>query len=1013
MSVLKDHYYRLASDLPKERLQAATDLLSELTSVDSTQDWDYALNRLVKGLITTRQSARFGFSMALTEVISELLKKTLTIPDYLTLLSTTTTLKSSMKGKEERSVLFGKLFGLQALINSKVLFNPSLSSFEIISSFISTLLELAASKSWLRESATFTLCQFIKIISDSPLPFKDDILLQILQSTNDNDLNLSTEGIAIYLSIPNSATLSTSVTNPKSFWKNGNPLSRGNLPTLAKALKDVEVIEDTSADEVKNDDGKKKKSTQKGSWNPKLPFVWELLVNFFNTNGKEQSDDDEETTSHPSKKRSKNSSKVDKKQKSDPLKSEIVSLKEFWLVVIDQSLFSEKSSHERKYWGFEIFQLFLQNLNKSDQIEYLFTPNLLRCLINQSGQSGRYLNQIANQTLTIIQQVGKKDFLKSQYIISRLIDSEHGGCWNFDLLTKSKTIDSLLFLNTSDDSSSKEVKSTLVSIAKLLVNNFDHYASQPTVNETILRWNLDKLLLLIRSNKKVSENLKKGDKFFETILNLLLKNSFIANDKLSANINKFSQDKLNSVLSEIINSKRQDGTSWSLYCVKFVSELDTETLRSDLDEEIKAVQIETTELLDDIVETTPKTEQLYSFELMFSMILLQLYQEDEEAVQVLEELKDCYEQLTKKDDDFDTSVVLTEIILSLASRKSTLTKKLVNIIWNNLCVPGELTLNEASLQLLFDVLITRENKEGQKKLFEGEEEYEEENENGEDDEDEDNKEDDDKEVDEKEDDEEKIDDEDDDDSDSDSSISDDDEDEAEDGTVSQIDQETNLKLAQALNLPSGEVNFSSDSEYESDSMDDEQMMAMDEQLSTIFKERRNALDKIVTGNKRKAEVEDAREQMIFFKHRILDLLDIYFKHQTESVLCLKSIEPLLTLIHLTLDKNIGTKAHKLLKTKISKVRITSESKDEAESILEMIKRIQSNASGIKSNQGYVLACNQACIILTKNLISLDESHLEKVIDVYTESLKSWAFNPKSKLQASLFFDFINWLNSKR
>ncbi|KAM9912575.1 hypothetical protein OXX80_014298, partial [Metschnikowia pulcherrima] len=75
MSVSRDHYYTLASEVPQERLEAATKLLSELSEVNKTEEWDYALNRLIKGLTTSRQSARFGFSMALTEVVRELVTK--------------------------------------------------------------------------------------------------------------------------------------------------------------------------------------------------------------------------------------------------------------------------------------------------------------------------------------------------------------------------------------------------------------------------------------------------------------------------------------------------------------------------------------------------------------------------------------------------------------------------------------------------------------------------------------------------------------------------------------------------------------------------------------------------------------------------------------------------------------------------------------------------------------------------------------------------------------------------
>ena len=254
MSVLKDHYYRLSSEVPQERIEAATALLSELAQVNLKPDWDYALNRLVKGLITTKQSARFGFSMALVEVVRELIYRKeeeyadISISSYLSLVLHNSQLKSSMKGKEERSVLFGRLFGLQVLINSQVLLDPELIADEqILFKFIHALIELSGLKSWLRETAIFTLCQFIRLLNSEECKLNDNlkskVLVQILQDVNDQGLNLSTEGIAVYLSIPRSQRqlLAEKVVSPTANWKHGDPFAKGNLPVLAKALKDVEL----------------------------------------------------------------------------------------------------------------------------------------------------------------------------------------------------------------------------------------------------------------------------------------------------------------------------------------------------------------------------------------------------------------------------------------------------------------------------------------------------------------------------------------------------------------------------------------------------------------------------------------------------------------------------------------------------------------------------------------------------------------------------------------------------
>lgn len=136
------------------------------------------------------------------------------------------------------------------------------------------------------------------------------------------------------------------------------------------------------------------------------------------------------------------------------------------------------------------------------------------------------------------------------------------------------------------------------------------------------------------------------------------------------------------------------------------------------------------------------------------------------------------------------------------------------------------------------------------------------------------------------------------------------------------------------------------------------------------------------------------------------------------------IAPLLILIDLTLDKNIGMKAHKLLKNKVSRTKISMDEvrlyypsfDDQAKyktSLLQLLEWLHHEAATKKSNQAHMNACGQASILVSKNLVGLDDSYLPKIIDVYSESIKNWATNSKNKMQASIFFSFVNWLSSRR
>lgn len=1022
MSVLRDHYYRLASDVPKERIDAATALLGELVSVNLPEEWTYSLNRLVNGLTTTRQAARFGFSMALTEVARELIYKDdyeLTVDGYLDKIIGASEVKASMKGKEERAALFGRLFGLQILLNSLLLFDGKVTSNDVLVKFCQALIELSASKSWLRETAVFTLCQFIGLYLQQE-DYDDKIIVSILQSINDNGLNLSTEGLAVYLAIPKPLrfSLSSKVTGAKAAWKNGDPFSKGNLPTLAKTLKDAEI---SNAED--DDEDSKKKSKQKSSWTPRVPFVWDSIIANFSSS----LTDDEEETTKKGKKRSKSHKSGSKKQKTE---SSDISIKEFWKVVVDETLFSDKASHERKFWGFEIFIKFLQNISPSE-VGNLFTPNILRCLINQSAQANRLLNKISIKVLNSIIEVSKKDVLKAPVILERLIDDSVGG-WNFDLMTKSKVTDSLVAVLGIVEDTDASVEVVLSSISSVLLSYFSEAVETQKgddegfkkSNDNGLKWVLDKLLVLFRSSKKFTSI---SNDWLDDIFKFLIKTAFfspVEGNNVSGNIRKLAQDRLNTFLSETMSIKRK-GSSYATYCIKQIEKVEkTQSYKINLefDEELLAIKQDCTDLLASIKELicmkSDKKDQLACFELLFSMVLIQLYMGDDETVTALGELKACYENtFVESDDEVDPAIVLTEVILSFIARKSALLKKLSLIVWETLlCAKnedGSVKLNLECLKLLFDVLETKENKEGQQKLFDAEDEF------GEDAEEDDEGE--------KEEEEEEEESESDSDSDSDES-----EDEA--NTTSQVDKDTTIKLAQALGIPtesSGEVKYEDidsfgedEDSYKSDSMDDEQMMAMDDQLSKIFKDRRDALTSISSGNKRKAEVMEAREQMIFFKNKILDLLDSFSKINPNSHINFTIIKPILILIDLTMDKNLGVKAHKLLKTRLSKTKITvadlerdfptkQQQQDFKQSLLNLIQWAQDKAATKSSNQAHGLACSQSCLLVSKNLVDLDPLYLDQIVDIYSKSLKDWAINPKNKVQASLFFDFINWVNSKR
>src|SRR5271170_1036470 len=68
----------------------------------------------------------------------------------------------------------------------------------------------------------------------------------------------------------------------------------------------------------------------------------------------------------------------------------------FWLTV--DGFFATSSSLERKFLGFQLFQMCLYTLN-ANLIPTIFSENCMRCMINHSLSGDRYLNKAAKKTV--------------------------------------------------------------------------------------------------------------------------------------------------------------------------------------------------------------------------------------------------------------------------------------------------------------------------------------------------------------------------------------------------------------------------------------------------------------------------------------------------------------------------------------------------------------------------------------------------------------------------------------
>lgn len=357
------------------------------------------------------------------------------------------------------------------------------------------------------------------------------------------------------------------------------------------------------------------------------------------------------------------------------------------------------------------------------------------------------------------------------------------------------------------------------------------------------------------------------------------------------------------------------------------------------------------------------------------------------------------------EEDVDASEVMVEILLSFLSKPSVLLRKLAQQVFASFVD----TITGRGLEATFGVLETKESLGGQQELFDREEEDDAEMERdlGDDDDELDS----DVEVvdaeemdlDDEEEDSESEDDDDD---------NNDDEDEASETEVS--------KLEAALSEALGAHKATDDNDSDSD-MDDEAMLALDEHLVKIFKQR----NQVSSGQKsKKQESKHAKETITNFKNRVLDLLDIFAKSpraRDEVTISSKMLIPLLKCIRTTGNKQVAERAAAVIRNYANTLRgkeadVPLERDEDKEGLWELLGEIHKEAArdGGVGRDKHKAACSQVSLLVMKVLIAsggMKEEDVERAVRVYADSLTKWLTERSWRVQSGLFTDLVNWAAS--
>ncbi|KAL4997961.1 DNA polymerase phi-domain-containing protein [Aspergillus recurvatus] len=958
---LVEIYEDLASENDEVRLKAAQALVSQFTPDKSPSDEDIqkALQRLFRGLCSSRKAARIGFSIALTELLTQVFavgrSSSLDVQGVLGVWEGVSNATGGESGQEARDHYFGRLFGAEAIIKSSILFSPKALLPEW-TKVLDLVFDLAKKKPWIREECGWIV---YRCIHDLASQKADGKLVQVaLERLCSNDLARTPEGVAIWLAAKD---LFPGISFVSKVWKHDDPLDPKERNQLAKVMK-----ESSTGSEDEGDKGAK----ASGVWNSKLHFAWDAAL--MSLNGTKES------------------------------KSRL-SFVDFWTEVVDNGLFAAASSEERKYWGFSLF-IKVINEHSLQLASLVFTKNLVRCLTNQLAVENRYLHRMAVKAAKAIQARVVKEPEFAAASVKGLMGS--AGSVNFDQITKTKTVEKIV------SEANLGALNTILPLFEQLVASPGTADSKAAASNRQVLGSL--LLSMVRARVSASDAADEASEAaLERILFLFARFAYFtteggksgAQPPLTQQTQELFRSRINSSLNSMIAAQKHAATlpyaivrkirdaAKSEEFGKFIISMD-DALRDSVKGAFKALKKLSS------MENKETAADVDAFKLLYSMTILQVYNGDADAASMLDELDFCYNKIfadkksKQEEETSEASDALVEILLSFASKPSQLFRRMSEQVFTAFAP----NVTATGLESLTSILEAKESLAGQQEMFDQQDDEEDAGE----DEDEDMMD-----VDEMDSDVEVVEpegndgDDDDTSSPSDQETQEDDDNDEDAAEIAAFE----AKLASALGTHRADQDLNEE-ESESDAdMNDDEMEEIDNQLVKVFRARRDALSK-------KADKKDAKETMVNFKNRVLDLLEIYVKNKKchSSLLALDLILPLLRLTRRSSVKQISNKANSVLReyTKLCKgPSLPSLQADDVEAVWELLRAIHAEAMH-SGPPAHASACSQASLLVVKVLTAHDKEAVKGAVDIYGETRKAQLLSSKCHVQPAFFTDWNNW-----
>lgn len=1016
-------YEDLAHDQENTRLAAAHTLLTQIykQGITTNDQLKTILTRLFRGLCSSRKSARLGFSVALTELLSQLASTQeashdTSLSGIIDILEAQSSPESGTSGQDERDHYFGRVFGAEAILKSGLCFVKG--NEGEFNRLLELLCALALKKPWLRQECGWIL---FNCIASQENELSDVAAVQIVDKLVLHKLIRTPEGVAVWLA---TASRFPKAKLPKSAWKGGYPLASTDVRTLADILKDARALPNQQDSDL----------SAQGSarWSANLHFAWDVVLAeiFANVQAKPQGS---------------------KGVKNTASMRDRISFELFWNVVVDESLFSASNSAERRAWGFSLWRKVFETA-PPELLRHTFTTRACHYLSNSlKAGSERLLQKSAQRVIQAIQgrfaNIGiwpEAGNLAAECVHAFLESVSFG---DFDQITKTKTLQGLI--EVLKPSSLQAVN---VVLTKLMKDDSEEEEEKVVLMKQKAMISVQGKIVSTRLRRWEEcqwESLNDIDKvdlsFVVGLLELWLEEICVSpSTKLPQTVDKrvepklrpqardFAKERLGLAFEHIIKLGSV-GSQCLRHVVLRMNRLETQhvqmtvTFEDDIQEIVQTAWSRLSALgiggeKTDVAERSTKTlskntapTQSLSFSealsLLYCLLLFQIYSGEAEAITILQEVLE-YDDAGRNElpsiVGMNSADAIMEILLSFASRPSKLLRRITVQIFEAFAP----RLSDDGLEALCRILDTKESIQGQQEMFQsGDVDMQDAHSATDSDDDEVDS---DVEV--------VSDPESDESSDgTDSATTSDDEsgDDAEEPSEEEKDEElAKFDAALAAALGTRQLNQEdvataagvSDSSSDED-MDDDQMAELDSKLVEVFRNRNEQLSR-----NKKREAKDAKENIVNFKNRVLDLMETYLKIQQQNALTINLMSPLLKLARTTQTKQLADRACNILQQFSSRCKgphapelLTDDQKEHAVGVL---KSIHEEAS-LQSSNAHSNVASLCSILVVKALVKADPIYVSTAVEVYGSTRLKQLTQKNCRVLPGFFTDWNNWCQTAR